>query len=81
MANFVRPYKTGEIVTSTYSMGSTVSASPGNVYDVFPYESWAALQLARAEERICSYCDSVFYPSKFHPGSCQECGAPIGRKT
>ena len=25
---------------------------------------------------ICEYCGAEYYPNRFHPGCCDECGAP-----
>ena len=75
----VRPIS-GVASTGMASISSTCPSdprTPDNAYNV--YTGTSAMLWAERAPR-CAYCDSDFHPSKFHPGSCQECGAPIGRK-
>lgn len=41
------------------------------------YNQWMAMTTRAWEDRSrCSYCGAEWHPSRFHPGSCGECGGP-----
>ena len=54
--------------------GDAIEIKDCFVYDV-PVNPWRKA-FGGPPKRECEYCGVEWHPSKFHPGSCGECGGP-----